>query len=123
MVGATVVVGAPVVVGAGWLQAIAGPTQVPGGTTTGRTVVDVDVDVDVVDVEVVVVGKPHAAPLSVLVLEPLAPSEPVQFVVTVTAPAGRGAVKVFVGPTHVSDVTVPLIVTVAVLVPEEGNAE
>ena len=53
----------------------------------------------------------------------MTPSEPVQCVVTVTAPAGRAVVYVFVGPVHVIGVEVPLIVTVAELVPVDGNAE
>ena len=95
-------------------HAVAGPIQVPGGTTGWLTVVDV---------EVVVVGALHVDPLSLLLAEPDTASEPVQFVVTVTEPAGRGTEKVCVEPCHVKEVGVPLMVTVAEFVPVDGNDE
>ena len=80
-------------------------------------------DGEVVEVEVVVVGKAQSDPLSVVVTEPVRPSEPFHAVVTVTGPGGRGVEKASVEPTHVSVCTLPLTVTVAELVPVEGNAE
>lgn len=123
-VGAAVVVGATLVV-VGWgLQALAGPEQEPGGTVGGRTLVDVvDVDVVDVDVDVVVVGKRQDDPSSFFDADPVTPSEPVQVVETDTGPAGRVTEKVCVAPIHVIGVGVPLIVTVAELVPVAGNAE
>jgi hypothetical protein len=61
--------------------------------------------------------------LSLLDVVPVTPSEPVQLVVTDTGPAGRDVENVCVAPTHMIGVAVPLIVTVAELVPVAGNAE
>jgi hypothetical protein len=79
--------------------------------------------VTVVDVEVVVVGNSQSDPLSVPLAEPVAPSEPIQLVVTATGPPGRELEKVCVEPVQVNEVGVPLMVTVAELVPAAGNAE
>ena len=95
----------------------------PAGAVVGVGAGADVVDVDVVDVDAVVVVVPQSAPLSVLVIDPVRPSEPVQSVVTVTAPAGLDLDKVCVAPVQVNDVGVPLMVTVAELVPVVGNAE
>jgi len=122
-----VVGGGAVVVDCGE-QATAGPTQVLGRTTGWTTtvgvvdVVDVEVDVDVVDVDVDV-GRLQFDPLSLLLDEPVAPSEPFQSVDTVTGPAGRDVEKVCVEPVQEIGVEVPLMVTVAELVPVDGNRE
>ncbi len=107
-------------------QATGGPMHVLGRTTGWTTtvgvvdVVDVDVDVDVVDVDV---GRLQFDPLSLLLDEPVAPSEPFQSVDTVTGPAGRDVEKVCVEPVQEIGVEVPLMVTVAELVPVDGNRE
>lgn len=103
-----VVDGGVVAVGCGW-HAISGPMQLFGGMT-GRAGGGV-------------VGELQLNPLSLLLDEPVTPSEPFQAVLTVTAPVGRGAEKGNVDPVQVSGVVVPLMVTVAELVPVDGNAE